>query len=118
MAVDRNVVDDFDGLWSQPLCKNWSFTEAFDEIELPIHCTWKDHRNTNWCNTHNNSDLSTDSDSDNDVEVSSSDSSEEIENSDTDGHSLDSPDESETNGSQEKTLIFLPKNMPVWLFWP
>ena len=54
---------------------------------------------------HNNSDLSTDSDSDNDVEVSSSDSSEEFENSDTDGHSLDSPDESETNGSQEKDIF-------------
>jgi len=53
---------------------------------------------------HNNSDLSTDSDSDNDVEVSSSDSSEEIENSYTDSHSLDSPDESETNCSQEKTF--------------
>jgi len=65
---------------------------------------------------HNNSDLSTDSDSDNDVEVSSSDSSEEIENSYTDGHSLDSPDESETNGPKKKH--FLPKNMPVWLFWP
>jgi len=67
---------------------------------------------------HNNSDLSTDSDSDNDVQVSSSDSSEETENSDTDGHSLDSPDESETNGSEEKKKHFLPKNMPVWLFWP
>ena len=54
---------------------------------------------------HNNSDLSTDSDSDNDVEDSSSDSYEEFENSDTDGHSLDSPDESETNGSQEKNIF-------------
>ena len=52
---------------------------------------------------HGNSDLSTDSDPD-DVEVSSSNSSEEIENSDTDDPSLDSPDETETNSYQEKTF--------------
>ena len=113
MAVGKNVVDDFDGLWSQPLCKNWSFTEAFDEIELPIP---EKTTEISIDVIHNNSDLSTDSDSDNDVEVSSSDSSEEIENSYTDGHSLDSPDESETNGPKKKH--FLPKNMPVWLFLP
>ena len=36
IAVGKNVVDDFHGLWSRLLCKNQSFTEAFDEIELPV----------------------------------------------------------------------------------
>ena len=57
------------------------------------------------------------SDSDNAVQVSSSDSYDRIENSDNDGHSLDSPDESETSDSQGKTH-FLLKKMHVWLFWP
>ena len=67
MAVGKNVVDDFDGLWSEPLCKNWSFTEAFDEIEFPIPAKTTEIPIDV---IHNNSDLSTDSDLDNDVEVS------------------------------------------------
>jgi len=60
-------VDDFDGLWSEPLCKNWSFTEAFDETELPIpEKTTEIPIDVR----HNNSDFSTDSDSGNDVENS------------------------------------------------
>ena len=56
-----------DGLWSEPSCKNWSFTEAFDETKLPIP---EKTTETPIDVIHNNSDLSTDSDSGNDVEVS------------------------------------------------
>ena len=99
MAVDKNVMEDFDGMESNLMQEN--FTEASYEIELPVP---EETTEMPIGVIHDNSDFSADSDSDTDVEVSSSDSSEEIDDSDTDDHSLDSPDESESNVSKEETF--------------
>lgn len=99
VAVDTNVVEDFDGMESNIMQEN--FTEAFYEIELPVP---EETTEIPIGIIHDNSDMSADSDSDSDVEVSSSDSSEELDDSDADDHSLDSPDESESNVSKEKTF--------------
>ena len=100
VAVDTNVVEDFDGMESNIMQEN--FTEAFYEIELPVP---EETTEIPIGIIHDNSDMSADSDSDSDVEVSSSDPSEELDDSDADDHSLDSPDESESNVScKEKTF--------------
>ena len=103
MAVDKNVMEDFDGMESNLMQEN--FTEASYEIELPVP---EETTEMPVGVIHDNSDLSTDSDSDSDVEVSCSDSSEETDDSDTDDHLLDSSDESESNVSKEKN-IFCPR---------
>jgi len=68
-------VNDWNGLWSQPLFRSKA-SQALDEIiELPVP---EETTEIPIDIIQNNWDLSTDSDSDNDLQVSSSDLYEEI----------------------------------------
>jgi len=67
---------------------------------------------------HNNSDLSTDSDSGNDVEVSVPTPLRKLRTLTLMAIHWTPLLKVKLMVPKKKTLIFLPKNMPVWLFWP
>lgn len=111
VAVDTNVVEDFDGMESNIMQEN--FTEAFYEIELPVP---EETTEIPIGIIHDNSDMSADSDSDSDVEVSSSDSSEELDDSDV--TTIHWTPLMKVKVMFPKKKHFLPKKTHVWLFLP
>lgn len=100
MVVDKNVMEDFDGMELNLMQEN--FIEVLYEIELFV---FEEIIEMLIGVIYDNLDFFVDSDLDNDVEVFSFDFFEEIDDFDIDDYLLDFFDESESNVFKEEIFF-------------